>query len=531
MNGPPEASAALRALSIPPGNLFNVRSFGATGEGKAIDSAAINRAIAAASQAGGGTIWFPPGNYLSYSIRLRSRIRLHLDEGAVIVAAEPPPHASKQEGYDPPEESIASRFPYQDFGHSHWHNSLIWGENLRDLAIEGEGQIWGRGLVNGDFEPGRPPAARPGVGNKAIALLGCENVILKDIAVREGGHCAVLATGTNNIRTENLRIDTNRDGLNFDGCDTVHVIGCEVNSPNDDAICLKSTYALGRPVPTQNVLIRDCTVTGAYFPGTVMDGTYRHLGNDARTNTEHYTCRIKLGTESNGGFRNIVMRNNVLRGCRGIAIITVDGGIVEDVVIQGLTMHDVRSAPFFVRLGARLRGPENTLPGRLRGLAIRDVYCEQTYSAMPMIVSGIPFHPIEDVEMNHIHVRMRGGGTARMAAIVPPEAVRSYPEPGGHVQCFGAELPASGILARHVRGLAVKNFTLECARPDARPAVWMQDIERGTVFIDNARGVSAHPLFQPIENVRAMKVRAPNVPPERLSRQPRPGRTPAKDPP
>jgi len=118
-----------------------------------------------------------------------------------------------------------------------------------------------------------------------------------------------------------------------------------------------------------------------------------------------------------------------------------------------------------------------------------------------------------------------------MAAIVPPEAVRSYPEPGGHVQCFGAELPASGILARHVRRLAVKNFTLECARPDARPAVWMQDIERGTVFIDNARSVSAHPLFQPIENVRAMKVRAPNVPPERLSRQPRPGRIPAKDPP
>jgi polygalacturonase len=519
VNGPPEANATLHQLSIPPANVFNVRSFGATGEGKTIDSGAINRTIAAASHAGGGTVWFPPGIYLSYSIRLRSRIRLYLDPGAVILAAEPPPYASATEGYDPPEESIASQFPYQDFGHSHWHNSLMWGEDIQDFAIEGHGLVWGRGLVNGDFEPGHPPAAQPGVGNKAIALLRSQNIILKDIALLEAGHFAVLATGTDNIRCAGLKIDTNRDGLNFDCCSRVSVVGCKINSPNDDAVSLKSSYALGRPALTQDVLISACTFTGSYVTGAVMDRTYRRLGNDARTIAEHYTCRIKLGTESNGGFRDITIRDSVLRGCRGIAIITVDGGAVAGVTVQGLALCDVRSAPLFVRLGARLNGPEGSVPGRLRDVKIKDVYCEQLYTSMPLIVSGIPAHPIEDIEMSHIHMRTKGGGTARMAAITPPEAVRSYPEPGGHVECFGAELPACGLFARHVKGLDLKKFTLECVRPDLRPAVWIQDIARGDISLEYARGVRSDRLFRSLDNARNTRVRSPGQPAGRPSRR------------
>jgi polygalacturonase len=509
VNGPPETNSTVHELAIPDDAVFNVRSFGATGDGKTIDSHAINRAIEAASHGGGGTVWFPSGVYLSYSIRLRSRIRLYLDPGAVILAADPPAYASATDGYDPPEDGVASRSPYQDFGHSHWHNSLIWGENLRDLAIEGPGMIWGRGLVNGDFEPGRPPAARPGVGNKAIALLNSRNVILKDISILQAGHFAVLATGSDNIRSEGLRIDTNRDGLNFDCCTNVIVVGCNINSPNDDAICLKSSYALGKLAFTQDVRIRDCNLTGSYAVGTVMDRTYRRLGNDIRTITEHYTCRIKFGTESNGGFRNIVIRDNVLRGCRGIGIITVDGGIVTGITVQSLTMYDVRSAPIFVRIGARLNGPPGAVPGRLRDVTIRDVYCEQLHTTMPMIVSGIPGHPIQDIEMRDIHMKIRGGGSAKMAAALPPEAIRSYPEPSGHVKCFGSEFPASGLLIRHVNGLNVRNFVLECVRPDLRPAVWMHDIERAYISLQHASGVSSDRLFRALQAVRSTRVRSP----------------------
>ena len=164
---------------IPADRRFDVRAHGATGAGRAIDSPAINRAIMAAAAAGGGTVVVPPGTYRAYSIRLRSRVRLDLEAGAVILAANPPPVATETDGYDPPEDGIAARSPYQDFGHSHWRNSLIWGVGLHDIAIEGQGTIWGRGLVNGDYEPGHLPAMQDGVGNKAIALLGCRNVLLR----------------------------------------------------------------------------------------------------------------------------------------------------------------------------------------------------------------------------------------------------------------------------------------------------------------------------------------------------------------
>ena len=494
-----DANETLRTLSISPESIFDVRDYGAAGDGGTIDSGAINRAIEAASRAGGGTVHFPAGQYASYSIRLRSRVRLYLDHGAVIVAAD----ASETAGYDLPEDSVAAQFPYQDFGHSHWRNSLIWGIDLHDIAIEGPGLIWGRGLVNGDFEPGHPPAMQPGVGNKAIALRGCRNVILRDFSILEAGHFGVLATGTSTLRIEGLKIDTNRDGLNLDCCRDVQVIRCRINSPNDDGICLKSSYALGRPVTTEDVLIADCWVTGDYELGSTLDGSYRPLGDPARANVTHRTGRIKLGTESNGGFRKIVMRNNVLQSCRGLALETVDGGVLEDVQIRGLTLRDVRHAPIYIRLGARLNGPPGSVPGRLRGVSIRDVECEQRYSSMPMIVSGIPGHLIEDVELRDIHLRTKGGGTARLAAIVPPEAVRSYPDP----ESFGVDLPACGLFARHVKGLDVRGIRIDCVRPDLRPAVWLQDIAGGQVFIDRTAGTATQPLIRHFAAVRGVRDR------------------------
>jgi polygalacturonase len=223
------------------GTVFDVRSFGAVGDGKTIDSPAINRAIEAAGVRG-GTVYVPAGVYACYSLRLTSAVALYLDQGATIVAADTPREGTAS-GYDPA-ESNAPWEAFQDFGHNHWHNSLIWGENIHDVAVLGRGLIWGRGLARGSDDADLPLEEAPGVGDKALALKNCRNVILRDVSMLACGHFAVLATGVDNLTIDNLKIDTNRDGINIDCCRNVRVVNCCVNSPWDDAICPKSSFAL-----------------------------------------------------------------------------------------------------------------------------------------------------------------------------------------------------------------------------------------------------------------------------------------------
>ena len=179
-----------------------MRTFGATGDGKTLDTAAINKAIDAVSAAGGGTVLFPAGNYLSYSIHLKNDIALYLDAGATIIAADPPAQGG---GFDAAEPNEWAE--YQNFGHSHFHNSLIWGEGLANVSILGYGRIWGKSLSSGMGEQ------TPGVGNMSVSLKNCHNVLLRDFSILHGGHFGILASGTDNLTMDNLKIDTNRDGM------------------------------------------------------------------------------------------------------------------------------------------------------------------------------------------------------------------------------------------------------------------------------------------------------------------------------
>src|SRR5579859_6518859 len=264
--------------------VFDVTQFGARGDGVTIDSDAINKAIAVAAAGGrGGTVYFPAGTYASYSIHLQSNVALYLAQGATILAATP----TATRGYDPAEPGAGN--PFQVFGHSHWHNSLIWGENLVNVTIEGPGTINGKGLVSGGSQESAPLQ-----GNKAIALKLCRNVIIRQVTILNGGHFGILPTGVDNFRIDSVVIDTNRDGINVDCCKNVRISNTTVNSPNDDAIVLKSSYALNVARATENVTIDNCMVSG-YDLGTLYDGTFKTAAGFGRTG------RIKFGTEANGG--------------------------------------------------------------------------------------------------------------------------------------------------------------------------------------------------------------------------------------
>ena len=203
--------------------------------------------------------------------------------------------------------------------------------------------------------------AMDGQGNKAIALKLSRNVLLRDFSILNGGHFAVLATGVDNLTIDNLAIDTNRDGIDIDACRNVRISNISVNSPNDDAIVLKSSYALGVARPTENVTITNCQVSG-YDVGTFLDGTFGRTQERA-PDRDGPTGRIKLGTESSGGFRNITISNCVFDRSRGLALETVDGGDLEDVTVTNLTMRDVTTAPLFLRIGNRGRSPGRPAAG------------------------------------------------------------------------------------------------------------------------------------------------------------------------
>ena len=433
----PDVHAASHAPSPAPApGIFDVRTYGAVGDGKTVDTPAINKAIDAAAAAGGGTVVFPAGTWLSFSIHLKGHVGLYLAQGATIVAADSPlpGGATGYNGgtYDAAEPNTPWE-DYQDYGHNHWHNSLIWGEGITDISITGPGTIYGKGLSFGANRVARGNypiyvAEQAGVGNKSIALKNCHNVLLRDFSILKGGHFGLLLTGVDNLTIDNLTIDTDRDGMDIDCCRNVHVSNCTVNSPWDDGICPKSSYALGYARATENVTITNCYVTGDYELGSVLDGTFKRFAPDARVGR---TGRIKCGTESNGGFKNITISNCVFDACNGLALESEDGALCEDIAISNITMRDIVTGPIFVRLGARLRGPkETTKVGTMRRILISNLTSYNAHSRLCSILSGIPDYAIEDVKLSDIYQHSLGGASQDAVALRPPEFENKYPDPG-----------------------------------------------------------------------------------------------------
>jgi polygalacturonase len=542
---------------------FDVRTYGATGDGKTIDSPAINKAIEAAAAAGGGTVVFPPGTYISFSIRLKSKVNLHLDQGATIIAADSP-KPGETTGYmggtyDPAEPNTTWD-AYQDYGHNHWHNSLIWGEGITDISITGQGLIWGKGLSFGagpgrppagsgasgaGFGPGRPAAAatgagqaagpgaaagagRPGgpgggprnrgnypmyqaeqagVGNKAISLKNCRNVTFRDFSILKGGHFGLLLTGVDNLTIDNLKIDTDRDGMDIDCCKNVRVSNCTVNSPWDDAIVPKSSFALGYNRSVENLTITNCFVSGCYQLGTVLDGTWKKFTMEADHKVGG-TGRIKLGTESNGGFKNLTVSNCVFEGCQGLALETVDGALCEDITVTNISMRDIISCPIYLRLGARLRGPkgtgdQSTVVGTLQRVLISNINCYNSAARFGSNITGIPGYTVKDLKIADVYVQNVGGGTEADTKIVVPEKENAYPEPG-----MLGPLPAYGFYFRHVDRLEMSHVEVHPEAPDARPCIYTDDVHRADFFAITAPSSPPAFSFNNSTDIRVLMSRA-----------------------
>ena len=438
---------------------YDVTQFGAKGDGITLDSPAINAAIEKAVEDGGGQVYLPAGTFLCGSIRLKSNIHLYLEAGAKILAA--PAH---MKAYD---ESESFDFPeYQDGGHTYFHNSLIWAEGQENISITGQGIIDGSGLTKEDTEKaGNVQGGSIGTGDKSIALKLCRNIVIKDITITNGGHFAIIITGCERGTIDNVTIDTNRDGIDIDCCKYITVSNCKVNTPRDDAIVLKSSYALKTPVVCEHILINNCIVTG-YKLGTFLSGEY--IPEEV-----NWVCgRIKLGTESNGGYRNIAITNCTMMWSSGLAFEEVDQGWMGNIVVSNISMNHVHHYPIYITTGCRNRGPkEVTTPSYGCNIMISNVTALDCDSLAGIIITGTPEVPLRNISLQNIEVEYRGGGKKYPEGETYREQGTNYPEPR-----WAGPTPAYGLFARHVDGLRIRDLRFHLQKSDERDDIILEDV-------------------------------------------------------
>jgi polygalacturonase len=344
--GPPFSHPEL--VAVPPATTFArktcaAKDYGAKGDGVTDDTAAINMAIAACSSAGGGTVAFAPATYLVTSIHLMSDVKIALDAGVTIKGAAT--------GYDAPELNMNDpNNMYEDFGHNHWHDALMWGEELVNVAVVGPGTIDGTPLVSG--------TPMTGQGDKQIALKSSRFVQFDGLKQTGGGHFFYLLTDCHDVTLSNLSIQNGRDGVDIVGNTDVNIHDVTMANCSDDTIALKSDYSLGRILTTDNVTVANCTVQSGSTSGGGANG-------------------LQFGSETVGDFQNISFSNITINqaGKAGIGIQTNDGAIIRNVSYDGITMHTVAD-PIFINTTSRLRRPPQmpmVTPGHVENVYIRNV--------------------------------------------------------------------------------------------------------------------------------------------------------------
>lgn len=472
-----------------------VQEFGAVGDGTVLNTASIQQAIDAMAEAGGGTVVFSAGRYLSGTIYLKSHVTLHLQSGAVLLGS------TQLEDYP------VNFCDYASWSDKYCVRALIWAEGQENIGIVGRGTIDGQGKAFFGHKASEDElrvlaGLRPDVSRYApqsqyanrpygIRMIGCRDVLVEGITMQYSAMWMQQYLHCNHVMLRNLRVinqgNRNNDMVDIDSSQNVIVTGCYGDS-DDDAITLKSTG----PDPTENVTISNCILRS-------------------------HANAIKMGTESHGGFRNITITNCVILrsefekniggsrdGYAGIALELVDGGLLERIAISNITMEGIWT-PIFMRLGNRGRVTKPGLPKPGTG-SFRDVTVDNIVATgvgnMCSSITGIPGHPIEGVSLSNIRIRCDGGVPEDLTSQQVPELVDEYPE----AKMFGP-LPAYGFYSRHVKDLTLRNVTVEFEEPDRRYPLVFEDVENLTIEAFQPMVTLGTPAAILFEDVRQAWVR------------------------
>ncbi|MBD2754365.1 glycoside hydrolase family 28 protein [Spirosoma validum] len=463
-----------------PSGVWDVLAYGAKGDGKTMDTKAIQTAIDQCHAAGGGRVYLHNGTFLSGTIYLKSNVTLSVEAGATLLgspkAADYPDQTSEYPTYD--EHPLTSK-------------ALVYAENCRNISIEGRGTIDGRGDMLDNRGP-KDPYMRPSFKYRPriLHIRGCENVLIKGVTLQNSASWVQTYQGCKNMVIDGITVDSrenkdvenpnrehavkhrNTDGMDLVDCEVVRVSNCFITS-GDDGICIKS---FSPDKVCRNINITNC-----------------HVSSGA--------SGIKIGTETAGRFEDIVIQNCTVFDTwgDGLAIMTVDGARIKRVTISDISLRNIKRAGIFVRLNTRNKKyGTNTTTNKpaLLDILIANLQGSRL-AALGCSITGLTDYPVENVILRNLNFEFEGGITDVKPTSVPEKA-DVYPVG----TMFGATLPAYGFYVRHVRNITFDQVQLRFVKEDQRPAMVFDDTEDLEI-----RGFKAQSVVQTPELIRLINTR------------------------
>jgi hypothetical protein len=445
---------------------FDVKNYGATGNGSVLDSAAINRAIDDCHALGGGLVFVPPGTYLCGTVVLKSNITLYLEAGATLLGSKNLADYTPQSLSPNPSEKTVFTHDIRDTSELH----LVFARDAENIGLGGPGKIDGQGsaywqpsgrakrpaedgwrdVIAFDWKAGRRPSPM-------LEFYNCRNLRIEDVRIENSAGWTLRPICCDNVFIRGISIKNpvygpNTDGLDPTCCRNVFISDCLIDT-GDDAICLKSEDPYGGGIRvSKNITITNCVLSGC--------------------------CNgLKFGTSTYGGYENIMFTNSVIfnddvslnsRVIAGIALEMVDGGSIEGVIISNIRMQRVRT-PIFIHRGNRHARADGT-PGILRGVMIENIHA--TEAVLTSSITGLDGFDVEDVALSGIRIDTDEAGKAEWMKRTISEAPEAYPES----RMFG-RLPSYGFYCRHVKGLRLRQVEFKAAAGEERPAIFCDDVK------------------------------------------------------
>ena len=458
-------------------SIFNVLDYGAVADGKTLVTEAVQKAVDVCHNLGGGVVYFPDGTYVLSTVFLKSNVRVYIGEGATVLGS--------LNFYDYAQQEEINYPIYQDASHTYYHLSMFVGLDCDNISITGGGTIDMRSVWDEDGVRGKEIKHR---GPTCIALKNCRNEEISGLKIYNATDLAVYFAGCENVDVFGLTLRVYIDGISPDNSKNVRIHDCDLET-GDDGIVFKSSYTLNRLDICKDIHVWNCKVKSR-------------------------CCAIKFGTETNGGFKDILVENIEVRETRitGIAIESVDGAVIDGVTVRNVKMKNV-NAPLFIHIGRRMRGPKGREIGEIKNVTLENITAEGPYEPYEVVawnyfsykdgdtyqypwvfgvaesfddtnagntaesdwqmtsnVCGLLGHPIKNLVLRNVHLKLDGGVKQYKAEV--PEEAQDYPE----VYVYGRILPAKGIFFRHVDGLVLDDVTVETYREDVRESFVFRNV-------------------------------------------------------